>query len=300
MREKLENLKRIIEGMIRELDDMNPSALSAEESRIISPDWEELVGHLESNEWPQAVLPCQIVEEDSEQEKEERAEGIVQVLLPPLIGKRFLDFGCGEGHVAKNASKDASFSVGYDEFKNENSRLVWEETHESCLLTTDFNRVKEMGPYEVVLICDVLDHAKGARPSEILSRAAEVLAEGGKIYLRCHPWCGRHGGHLYRKINKAFVHLVLSDEELRFLGIEPEYSIKVIRPIRHYHEVIREAGLVIESEPETDNQEVEDFFREVPVIRDRILKHWGADEWSVDQPSFQMSQCFIDYVLKKK
>lgn len=302
----------MIEDMIRELDNspsplvdaeetpVSSSLVDAEETLVSSPDWEEVSGYLESNEWPQAVSPCQIVEEDSEKDKEERAEGIVQVLLPPLLGKRFLDFGCGEGHIAKNASKEASLSVGYDAFKSENSRLVWEDTHDYCLLTTDFKRVKEMGPYEVVLIYDVLDHARGAEPSEILSKAAEVLAEGGKIYLRCHPWCGRHGGHLYRKINKAFVHLVLSEEELRFLGVEPEHNTKVIRPLKYYHEAINAAGLVIQSQPEMDNQEVEDFFRDVPAIRKRILRHWDVEDWSADQPSFQMSQCFVDYVLKKK
>lgn len=251
-----------------------------------------------SEQWPSAVFKVQIADENSEKDKEERAEGICDILLPPLNGKKVLDFGCGEGHIAKHAATEATISVGYDIDKSPKSQLRWEEKEENLLLTTDFEKVSSEGPYDVILIYDVLDHTKNAM-SEILLRAKSVLSNEGRIYLRCHPWCGRHGGHAYRKINKAFVHIVFSEEELRAFGLELEPNQKVTFPLLTYNKAIEDAGLVKDSEHEIDTQEVEPFFSENPLVKARILKAFGAEEWSEGKPSFQMSQCFVDYVLKK-
>lgn len=309
MREKLEKIRALIDEILGEMGAENPPEIIVppEPQPQVAPavaeraeDWAEVERLLKSDDWPHAVFAVQIADDNSERDKEERAEGISDIILPPLKGKRFLDFGCGEGHVAKHVAKEAALSVGYDVSHSHKSNFVWEEAQGAGLLTSDFGRVKEMGPYDAVLMYDVLDHAVGDSPSELLSKAASVLSDGGRIYMRCHPWCGRHGGHLYRKINKAFVHLVLTDEELRACGVEPEHNLRVLKPLWLYSEAIKAAGLVGEGEPEIDSQEVEDFFKDTPVLKKRILRHWGASEWDHDPPSFQMSQCFIDYVLKKK
>jgi SAM-dependent methyltransferase len=317
MREKLERLRDLVDELIREIDGPQshitivdpPEAFikveskqggAQEEAKFPSaPDWPEVERLLASEEWPDAVFAAQITDENSERDKEDRAEGIAEILLPPMLGKKFLDFGCGEGHVVKHVAKEASVSVGYDIVRPDRSQLEWENKEGPFLLTTDIQKAKNSGPYDVILLYDVIDHAEGLSASELLSRAAELLTEDGKIFVRCHPWCGRHGGHLYRKINKAFVHLVLNDDEMRFRGINPEHNIKVTKPLYAYSEAIKASGLVQESEPEVDSQEVESFFKENPAIADRILRHWGASEWDNDPPAFQMSQCFVDYVLKK-
>lgn len=318
MREKLERLRDLVDELIRDIDGpQKPTEISdppeAFESRVEAqavdpvdsnppqaPDWPDLERLLDSDDWPEAVFAAQITDENSERDKEERAEGIADILLPPLKGKKFLDFGCGEGHVAKHVSKEASLAIGYDLVRPPKSQLKWEDPEGSLLLTTDFQRVKNSGPYDVILLYDVIDHAEGGTAGEILARAGEVLADDGKVFLRCHPWCGRHGGHLYRKINKAFVHLVLNDDELTYRGVPPEHNTRVVKPLHAYSEAIKASGLAQESEPEVDSQEVEEFFRDTAVVRDRILKHWGVASWDNDPPAFQMSQCFVDYVLKKK
>jgi hypothetical protein len=183
--------------------------------------------------------------------------------------------------------------------KNGSSSFEWESKQEKFLLTTDFEKVVSEGPYDIIMIYDVLDHSP-VEPSEVLAKAKSVLAEDGKIYLRFHPWTGRHGGHAYRKINKAFVHLVFSEEELEHLGVNLETNRKILFPINTYNKAIEEAGLVRESEPEVDTQEVELFFEENALVKSRILKAFGLDEWTAEKPVFQMSQCFLDYVLKKK
>lgn len=300
MKEKLARLKSLLEDILKdmELEDARPQA--EHPPKDARPDFEHLKSLLVSDAWPEAVFSVQIADENSEEDKDERAQGIADIMLPPMSGKKFLDFGCGEGHVVKYASKETAVAVGYDIERASNHRLPWDDKRDGFLLTTDFDRVVAEGPFDIILLYDVIDHAERLTPVDILSKAASVLAPEGKIFMRCHPWCGRHGGHLYRKFNKAFVHLVFHDDELESLGAASQRNARVLRPLKTYGEFIKDAGLVNHSEPEIDNKEVEDFFRNTPAVRNRILNLWGVDEWEHDPPSFQMSQCFVDYVLKKK
>jgi 2-polyprenyl-3-methyl-5-hydroxy-6-metoxy-1,4-benzoquinol methylase len=259
---------------------------------------ENLKNLLNSSDWPEAVLDFQIVDENSEEEKMDRAEGVVDILISDVLeNKKFLDFGCGEGHMTKYSStQKTAYSVGYDIVKTEKSKLNWEVEEENCLLTTDFEKVKEKGPYDIVLIYDVLDHTEN--PVNVLEKAKSVLSDTGNIYLRCHPWCGRHGSHLYRQINKAFVHLVFSEEELKEMGyVLEEYTSKVITPINSYKTIIEKANLKIKPNyPDVEYQDVEDFFKKTKIIEQRITSSYQVDK---KFPEFQMSQCFLDYVLTK-
>ena len=269
--------------------------LKKEEATAENSDFEKLKNLLDSEDWPEAVLEFQIADDTSEEDKTDRAEGIVDILIEEsLENKKFLDFGCGEGHAAKYASEDSSISVGYDIEKQ--GSLEW-ENDEKFLLTTDFEKVKAKGPFDVILIYDVLDHAKN--PVEVLNQAKSVLANNGTIFLRCHPWSSRHGGHAYRKINKAFVHLVFSEEELKNLGIDNGHNNKVLFPIATYARYFKEAGLSVKH-PDIEEQEVEPFFKNNELVRKRILTAFDRDNWEQGCPSFQMSQCFLDYVIKAK
>ena len=259
-------------------------------------EFEKLKKILNSDEWPEAVLEFQIADDTSEEDKTDRAEGIVDILIEEsLENKKFLDFGCGEGHGAKYASEDSAISVGYDIEKQ--GSLEW-ENDEKFLLTTDFEKVKAKGPFDVILIYDVLDHAEN--PIEVLNQASSVLKNNGTIYLRCHPWSSRHGGHAYRKINKAFVHLVFSEEELKNLGIDNGHNNKVLFPIATYNGILAEVDGLSAKDPDIEELEVEPFFKSNELVRKRILQAFGRKNWDEVCPSFQMGQCFLDYVIKAK
>lgn len=307
MKQKLEKIRDLLNEIISSLEVdtpiLNETQKSTEVIQEIVPLVEEkefdmLKRLLDSDKWPSAVFQSQIADENSETDKRERAEGISDILLPPLQGKKFLDFGCGEGHIAEYNSKIAELSVGYDIKKSTKSLFDWEELKEKLLLTTDFAKVQAEGPYDVILIYDVLDHVENESMEDVLSKAKSVLSPNGNVYLRCHPWSSRHGSHLYRKMNKAFLHLVFNDEELRTLGLEIEPNQKVLYPIRTYFNAIESAGLEKQSEPEIDTQEVESFFSENPLVRSRILKTFNLNQWKDEEPKFQLSQCFLDYILK--
>ena len=162
--------------------------------------------------------------------------------------------------------------------------------------STNFEKVKENAPYDIILIYDVLDHSVG-NPTDLLKQAASVLSDNGKIYLRCHPWCSRHGGHLYRQINKAFVHLVLSEKELEQLGYKlEEPNLKVFYPIATYNEIINNSNLKLKN-LDVERQDHEEFFEKNQIVRERIKKLFTKSNDPF--PAFQLAQCFVEYVLTK-
>lgn len=308
MREKLIQAKKLIEELLQDLDLQNQKEdvikeempKEAKSNFIRTEEFEILNKLLNSEDWPEAVFASQIADENSEADKEERAEGICDIILPPLENKKFLDFGCGEGHVSKYMSKNSAFSVGFDIKKDPRSKLNWEEVQDNFLLTTDFEKVKSNAPYDAVLLYDVMDHTEGESNVEMLLKIKPLLSENAKIFVRCHPWAGRHGGHIYKKINKAFIHLVFSEDELKELGVENfDYNHKVLYPIKSYTEVFEKAGFE-KNNQEVDTQEVESFFGSNNLVKSRIMKSFGITSWGEDPPRFQMSQCFLDFVLTPK
>jgi 2-polyprenyl-3-methyl-5-hydroxy-6-metoxy-1,4-benzoquinol methylase len=252
------------------------------------------VPNLNLDKWPMAVNPNLICSLDSEEDKADRANGVVELMIEEnLNGKKFLDFGCGEGHIVDVSTKhNTVVSVGYDIVENKD----W--SGKSGTLTTDMNVVEASGPYDVIIMFDVLDHVAPHdnldAPKSILAKASELLSPNGKIYLRCHPWTSRHATHMYHWENKAYAHLVCTDEELTQKGIKlGEPTQKVTKPIATYRDWIHFAKLKVDNE-RIIKEPVEDFFKS-PKISKRIKRNVGMSQF----PEFQMSVQFVDYILSK-
>lgn len=254
----------------------------------------DLKNILQSDEWPLAVPENSICDE-SELDKLDRAEAILASLCPPVYRKKYLDFGCGEGHSSQVAAKNnATISVGYDIVKH------WDRTTNGFLLTTDFSKVKQYAPYDVILLHDVLDHCKN--PIESLKQIKEVCHKNTLIIIRCHPWCARHGGHCYRQINKAFVHLVLTDDELRSMGCSPQFTQKIIHPHGTYNYWFMQSSLrTLKSK--ISRTKLEYFFYKNSVVSNKIKKHWigKSHEKNLDAGRdlsvAHLTIDFIDYYL---
>ena len=78
---------------------------------------------LDSQDWPLATDPTQICDENSAEDKIERAQGIIEVCVNKnLKDLVVLDYGCGEGYVAYEAAQQgAAMAIGYDMESNSNS-----------------------------------------------------------------------------------------------------------------------------------------------------------------------------------
>lgn len=258
-------------------------------------DFEKLKTALESDRWPEAVNKNLVCDPESESDKIERGRGVVDLMIEDALPNlRFLDFGCGEGHSALYVAEErAALSVGYDIKASDQ----WAKLPklENLLLTADFEEVQRRGPYNAILLFDVIDHATHETPQDILKKAASLLADRGRVYLRAHPWTSRHATHLYHDLNKAYIHLIFKEEELDSL-VKPrfrEHNIGVKYPLMTYAGYFKAAGLKEVNRREI-KEAVEPFFK-IPKIAERIMKNTEFNQY----PEFQMSLQFIDYVLEK-
>lgn len=250
-------------------------------------------GKLVGEEWPSAVPPGQIVR--SPEAESYRAKTILDLLVTEFVKDlRFLEVGCGNGLVCKAAyERGARVAIGVDS----DTKLKWDfgnDPHGQLRLSHSFADADFDKPYDIVLLYDVLDHSE-QDPVQLLQTIKNMLSNRGRVYIRTHPWCGRHGSHLYEQINKAYLHLVLDDIELtRIGGYHAPFVRRLTRPIETYHKWFSEAGYVIRSETICRN-DIEGFFlgSENLAIRDKIKAHWQGDD-----PIPHMSIEFVDYMLE--
>ena len=251
--------------------------------------------------WPEAIPEEYICGEDYDS-RMFRAYGIIEQYLQSvdLTQKKFLDFGCGDGLVAETALKfGAEVSVGYDIKPDD----LWDKIEKKDNLIVTNNLDDLIGyKFDLILLNDVLDHCDD--PDEVLQTIWSLLAENGTVYCRCHPWTSRHGSHTYKKLNKAFIHLIFTDEELYRLDIDLVKTLTTLDPITTYQEIIKKNNFTIKSE-KTIITPVEILFSLDPVIVRRIKNHWieHGDNAYADGDTFPreiLEIDFIDYVLEKK
>ena len=242
---------------------------------------------LDAVDWPQAVEPACIC--DTPEKQGERAENILDLLVGEhMKGKRFLDYGCGEGHtIMKAKEREAALALGYDVDPSKTQL-------QSPWFTHNFEEVKSQAPYDIILLHDVLDHVVMIDPIQVLQQVKSVLSPKGRVYVRNHPWSSRHGGHLYLQKNKAFLHLVFDEIELtRIAGVSAEHNIRVVTPMDTYRFWFKEAGLNVKSEIPIKNK-VEDYFLLPSPINDRLKKHWKDPDTMVNH----LEVSFVEYVLE--
>lgn len=277
---------REIKEYIKALDHMKKfftKLLNEENTKLVEPsDIKQKLAELtdlralaRSDIWPEAV-PSKLISAD----ENKRSITILNTIDSPLKNKKFLDFGCGEGLTVKLA-KDIfeADSYGYD-IKDSN----WNNDS----ITNDIEKISNNAPYDIIMLFDVLDHSDN--PEEILKTCKELLTEDGKIYAHFHPWFSRSGTHIYRQLNKAYLHLVFNDEELATLGVMQE-KVQRIKDAKEYVKWIQNAGLSIISE-NVVTQDIDFFFtQKIPVFR-RIKQNFEGEF-----PTHLLEIQYIDMVL---
>jgi len=258
----------------------------------ISDDFEGMKKLLLSDDWPQACDPYLICDTDSATEMQIRGENVVNYYIDqPLKGLKFLDVYCGQGYIPYAASETAALAVGYGPMP-EKPHFYWDDKKGNLLLTDSIEKVQENGPYDVICLYDTVDHLEEPELGLLLEQLEKWSRIGTQFYVRCHPWYGRHGGHLYRKINKAFVHLLFSEEELIQLGFplagKLNKALSLYRLYPKYFSNLNKSGHFIRQKIMTET--VEDFFKQNDLVGKRI-----GSIWQGQFPYFQMSQTYVDY-----
>ncbi len=142
------------------------------------------------------------------------------------------------------------------------------------------------------MLYDVLDHITEENPIDTLKFLKSIKSPDGVIQIRCHPWTSRTATHVYKKANKAYLHLVLSSEELLKLGFKGTPTLELNNPTEAYKAWFREAGLEI-IEENAIQYPIEMFFHTKTIVTKRI-----KDRFNGKFPKEQMETQFIDYKLK--
>lgn len=253
-------------------------------------EYNDLKRLLKQEIWPQAIENELICLEEHEDDKLARAAEVCKdVFKTDLTNKKILDFGCGEGHSSYLLAtlSDAEIVVGYDIEQNFKDF----EQVENLLFSNDLQQVYDQNSYDIILAYDVLDHTDDIEKTMQLLKS--LKKETGKIYLRCHPWTSRHATHIYKDLNKAYAHLIFSEDEFYQMGIKPGNAVWCNDPINFYKDLFRKNDLKIIQENIT-TQSFEFFFLTKPAILKRMKKNLKIEEkLPIDVLEIQ----FIDYLL---
>lgn len=250
---------------------------------------EEAVAH---EDWPVAIDGAFLVDMNSTDERARRAHAILDTFLDySLAGKRFLHYLCSDSDVVAEAARRGAAVLGYNA----------QATDDQTLLVNDWALVAARGPYDAILLFDVLDHLMDEEPEALLRRLTGLLAGRGRLCVRCHPWTARHATHLFGRLNKAYLHLIFNDEDLALLGLQNQPTRRIIHPLASYAAWFKAAGLQV-VDKYVAKQRVEVFF--VEHYAQAIAAHWKLSpnpELAAGRqlPLEQLNIQYVDYVLSR-
>ena len=237
-REQLKQYIKACEHMIKfftkMIDNSSPtlSTLSKEDKL---KELTELRYEIKKDTWPEA--------EDLKTSKTQKHLKLLgELVSAPFKNKSVLEFGCSDhelSSIIKNKF-DAKQVVSFDHFLYQ--ELDQNLLDQNVIFTDIFKVVQQAAPYDIIIAHDVLDHLD--KPVLWLKQMAQVCNKtSGRLYVRCHPWTSRNGTHLSQQMNKAFLHLIFSDDELATLGISNKYTRKITDNIETYKRFFEEANL---------------------------------------------------------
>ncbi len=264
---------------------------------IIPSSSEVLMDVVKTPFWPSAVPETMVVRD--EPTKKIRASSIVSSFIKqPLKGKRFLDFGCGEGHTTIEAQRaGAEVAIGYDVVTNPN----WAKNPE-IQFTTDFAAIQAVAPFDAILLYDVLDHCVDTEPLDVLKKIASLMGQNTKLYVRCHPFSASHGNHGYITFNKAYAHLFFSTDELKALGAVFEL-VRVFNPLNRidgqYRDWITAAGLSVVGQPTKISINPDPFFLDQFMLNELNRRFYPTKPADNEVLKNMLSVQFVDYTLTR-
>lgn len=235
-----------------------------EESQDKTTEFTNLRMLLKEQKWPTAINPELLWEENEDNYVARANQILTEFVTTDLKEKSFLNFSLEKDLIVREAKK-------------------------ICKLALDYGPEAEKNTYDIILLYDVLDHLETSQ-EEVLRKLKALLKPDGKIFVRCHPWSSPHGTHLYRKLNKGYLHLVFSEQELKSMNLFGKHTLKITNPIKHYRELFEKLGFKFQENIITDR--ISSFYVINKKVSKKIKEHWPDSD-----PTEPMSIHFIDYVL---
>lgn len=238
---------------------------------------------VQSNHWPMQVKP-EVIVTSPEAEKKRAQDIINQFFGRSIKGKKLLDFGAGNATLVDLANSMGINALAFD--------LV-DPRPEG--VTNNIDEILDKGPYDHILLYDVIDHLSPAalNVQMTLSLLKACMRPGSMVHVRAHPFITRHAMHTYHKLNKAFVHLFLTNKELEELGYDEKPLIKIMDPYSDYLHLFTSHGFKVHGVKYITHP-VESFF--LPLLP--FMKHNYNHNVPEDSHILKcMTVAFVDMVL---
>ena len=233
MRASADKILDILEGSNESFDAAQVAPVEVAATKY-EPDWEN---------WPDAV-PGFLISDPTASGILKRARAVLNMCdLANLEGRHFLDFGCGDASIVREAiERRAASAIGYDIVVDES----WDNLEKMDVnLTTNYKLLKH-GHYDTILLYDVLDHSRN--PVQVIQQIRELVSDRGEVKVRCHPFTSKHANHVYRTFNKAYSHFFLSPEALKEHDPLPVYKMTGVVPTEQYKKWFNDNGFEIRKE----------------------------------------------------
>lgn len=270
---KTKEKKRIVKSLIGKRPLISENLEFIPTMLNIPPPLSNIDELLADDKWPLAVpdnLLCK-----NEKEKRDKASSIISCIINvPLAKKKLLDFGCGNNFIVREARRRDAVAFGYD---------IKEVTGEHIF--RDFDEVKKNGPYDIILVYDVLDHLVDLNIQNAMNKIRELCNNNTQIFITTHPMHSRHGAHLHPDVNKAFVHLFKNN-------IEPNW----FKDFGFYQSRFSKSGFCITNQIVRSDR-LEKYFLENPVLLKHLEKISISLDCSLPQLIWKMRNSFFDFVL---
>ncbi len=164
----------------------------------------------------------------------------------PLKGSVILDFGCGEGLMAKGLARFTREVHGVDLgpiFKGLEERFDRMFGAENGFPPVDLRVLSKGealpypdGTFDGIVAWSVFEHVAEVAP--VLNEIYRVLKPGGAFFLQIAPlYYSPHGGHLRKVIDEPWAHLKMSQEDLfTRLRSGPVDQVPEAARDEHFHE----------------------------------------------------------------
>lgn len=241
--------------------------------------------------WPASIPQFQADAKPTDTDYVNRANSVLDMCLGASIeGAHFLDYGCGDGFIASEiAARGPDSITGYDIVPSD----YWQKLGtDKVNFTCDVNALTPKG-YDLVFLYDVLDHS--IDPEGVMRHIKHLAVPGAVVYVRCHPWTSKHASHLPKVgLNKAYIHLFLTFEELVQKGFKPLFTRIEKVPLDAYRWWFRDFKIVKEKPYFED---VSQFFKE-PAFKELLAneQQLKASELNVFMDNMKLQ--FVDFVLE--
>ena len=241
--------------------------------------------------WPAAIPQFQADAKPTEEDMINRANAVLDMCLGTSVEQAsFLDYGCGDGYIAAQmALRGPSSITGYDIVPSE----TWQRLgSEKVNYTADTNSLEGQG-YDILFLYDVLDHA--VDPECVMKHVKYLAKPGSLVYVRCHPWTSKHASHLPKVgLNKAYIHMFLTFEELVERGFKPLFTRIETNPLEAYRWWFRDFKIVNER-PIYDD--VSEFFH-VQAFKELLANEQQIPMKDIDAFLDRMRLQFVDFTLE--